>query len=216
MSSKNIIVDNTLSFVEGNTKIEVASPAWFAWLHDALVFYYCTEKATFTARKQPRRGTMYWYAYARQKGTLHCVYIGRTEDLTAERLEAVAQRFVMDVDAPVTTVTSDIMGSGSRAARQTAMLLERLSTDQGGVSIVVAKEQLEDLRTVVQQRRRLTGQAACYALDCIAMLLEALAATGKNAIFEREGLRQEVHRLRNQLSLTSLQSSNANKQGEVF
>lgn len=111
MAGKSVVVEATLSIGNSGNEIALSSPAWFTWLQDAFIFQYQGEQATFTARKQPRRGTMYWYAYARQGGVLRCIYIGRTGDLTAERLLDVAQRFVAKVDAQKATITAKIMGN---------------------------------------------------------------------------------------------------------
>jgi len=46
---------------------------------------------TFTARKEQRPGGWYWYAYRRSQGKLHNVYLGKTEELTLERLNATAE-----------------------------------------------------------------------------------------------------------------------------
>ncbi len=43
-----------------------------------------------TARREWLRNGWYWYAYHRSKGKLRKVYLGRTEELTLERLHAIA------------------------------------------------------------------------------------------------------------------------------
>ncbi|HEX6478919.1 MAG TPA: NB-ARC domain-containing protein [Ktedonobacteraceae bacterium] len=44
----------------------------------------------FTARKEQRPGGRYWYAYRRVQGKLHTAYLGKSEELTFERLNTVA------------------------------------------------------------------------------------------------------------------------------
>src|SRR5258708_37665701 len=46
---------------------------------------------TFTARKEQRPGGWYWYAYRRSQGKLHSVYLGKSEELTLERLNTTAE-----------------------------------------------------------------------------------------------------------------------------
>jgi len=71
--------------------ILVGSPAWFTWLEGATSFAYQGPGGSFTARKEPRqRGGWYWKAYRKHKGKLHRAYLGKTADLTAARLAAVA------------------------------------------------------------------------------------------------------------------------------
>ncbi len=69
------------------------SPAWFAWLATATTFFYEGRRGTFTAHREHRqRGTAYWTAYRRQAGILHRLYLGKTDQLTLDRLEEVSVR----------------------------------------------------------------------------------------------------------------------------
>jgi LuxR family maltose regulon positive regulatory protein len=71
--------------------ITVDTPAWFAWLEDATAFTFTSPSGSFSAHKERRtRGGWYWKAYRTANGTLHRVYLGKTEDLTLERLERAA------------------------------------------------------------------------------------------------------------------------------
>jgi predicted ATPase/DNA-binding CsgD family transcriptional regulator len=71
----------------------VDTPNWFAWLPTASTFAFLGEQGTFTARKEragSRRGGEYWKAYRRRRGKLYRAYLGKSEELTLERLQAVA------------------------------------------------------------------------------------------------------------------------------
>jgi LuxR family maltose regulon positive regulatory protein len=72
--------------------IPVGSPAWFAWLADPAhpSFAYRTAAGSVTLRRERRGAGWYWYAYRGQGGRLAKAYAGKAEDLTAERLRAVA------------------------------------------------------------------------------------------------------------------------------
>ena len=73
------------------TGTRLDSPAWFTWLSTATTFYYDGRRGTFTARCERRqRGDLYWTAYRRQRGVLRRVYLGKTTQLTAQRLEEVS------------------------------------------------------------------------------------------------------------------------------
>ncbi len=75
----------------GAEPITVGSPAWFAWLEQATTFAFAGPQGRFTARKEPRaRGSMYWKAYRTFDGELRRVYLGKSVDLTLERLQAGA------------------------------------------------------------------------------------------------------------------------------
>ena len=72
----------------------VGTPAWFAWLETATTFAFTSDTGTFTARKERagnQRGGWYWKAYRTQHGKHSSLYLGKTEALTLERLNSVAQ-----------------------------------------------------------------------------------------------------------------------------
>ena len=72
--------------------IRVGSHNWYAWLANEQnrSFSFRNDTGTFTARRERLRNGRYWYAYRRSKGKLRKVYLGKTEELSLERLNAVA------------------------------------------------------------------------------------------------------------------------------
>src|SRR5579884_4026260 len=75
-----------------NSTVSVGSQQWFSWLSDEKnsSFFFSNEAGSFTARKERRkRGGWYWIAYRSRGGRLAKTYIGRSEDITAERLSEV-------------------------------------------------------------------------------------------------------------------------------
>ncbi len=83
-SGKSIVKDSFL--IEGTTQILVGSSSWYEWLATAKSFSFKSEKGGFVAQCEKRRNKSYWYAY-RRSGKLIKVYLGKTEELTLERLE---------------------------------------------------------------------------------------------------------------------------------
>jgi predicted ATPase/DNA-binding NarL/FixJ family response regulator len=71
--------------------ITIGTPAWYSWLEQHRSFSFETPCMTFTARKEQRPGGWYWYAYRRSQGKLHTAYLGKSEELTLERLTTAAQ-----------------------------------------------------------------------------------------------------------------------------
>src|SRR5437773_10131703 len=72
----------------------VGTPAWYNWLTTATTFAFIGDFGTFTARKERagnKRGGWYWKAYRTQYGKRSSHYLGQSEALTPERLNAVAQ-----------------------------------------------------------------------------------------------------------------------------
>jgi len=73
--------------------ISIGTAAWHCWLEQHHSFTFETPRTTFTARKEQRPGGWYWYAYRRIRGKLHSTYLGKSADLTLERLKSTADVF---------------------------------------------------------------------------------------------------------------------------
>lgn len=63
---------------------------WEDWLARHEQFQFKGVSGHFSARREGRNGSEYWYAYRRRDGTLHKAYLGKVTDLTLDRLEEVA------------------------------------------------------------------------------------------------------------------------------
>jgi len=83
-SAKSIVTDNFL--LTGEARIPVGSQQWFEWLSSAKKFSFKSQSGCFVAQCEKRRNKAYWYAY-RRAGKLVKIYLGKTEELTLERLE---------------------------------------------------------------------------------------------------------------------------------
>src|SRR6266487_5615307 len=97
--------DQTTALVAGETlsyqrdgedyQLPVGTSAWYAWLQTATLFRVRSPFGTFTMRREQaghKQGTWYWRAYRKRGGTLHRVYVGKVEEVTLERLDAVARQ----------------------------------------------------------------------------------------------------------------------------
>lgn len=72
--------------------ISIGSAGWYEWLKHHRSFRFEHQSMTYTARKEQRPGGWYWYASRRAHGTLRTLYLGKSEDLTLERLILVGQQ----------------------------------------------------------------------------------------------------------------------------
>ena len=99
MTDKNeaipVVQDATLTYRQGgqDNQLLVGTPAWYIWLGTARAFAFRGAFGTFTARKEHasnKRGGWYWRAYRRREGTLHRVYLGKSEEVTLDRLNTTA------------------------------------------------------------------------------------------------------------------------------
>jgi hypothetical protein len=81
-----------------DSSIALDSNAWQAWLISHRSFYFQSQVGTFTARKELRKVSWYWYAYRKHAKKLYRVYIGQSHELTAQRLADIAQRLAEQIE----------------------------------------------------------------------------------------------------------------------
>jgi len=92
-----LVIDDRLISSESTTQrmptIEVGSEAWYAWLNepDTHSFAFRSQQGHFTARREHSHSNWYWYAYRSKYGHLHKTYLGKSRDLTLERLLEAAR-----------------------------------------------------------------------------------------------------------------------------
>ncbi len=91
----SIIQGETLVYQQDEqpAQLVVGTSGWFSWLETASTFTFRSEHGTFSARKERagnKRGRSYWRAYRKRNGKLHRAYLGKSEELTLERLKVVA------------------------------------------------------------------------------------------------------------------------------
>lgn len=78
--------------------IAIESPEWYAWLQavETQSFSWQTSKGAVTLRRELKRQRPYWYAYHKRKGKLLKAYLGRSEELSLSKLEAVTSHLLSD------------------------------------------------------------------------------------------------------------------------
>ena len=83
--------------------IEVGTQTWYAWLEQATTFAFAGVQGRFTARKERRGRTgWYWKAYRKRAGLVRSAYLGKSADLTLDRLNAIATDLASHATAPPT------------------------------------------------------------------------------------------------------------------
>src|SRR5215467_4748453 len=72
--------------------IKVGSEAWYAWLNEPGThsFAFRNQEGSLTARREDSHGNQYWYAYRSQEGHLRKTYLGKSKELTLQRLKEAA------------------------------------------------------------------------------------------------------------------------------
>lgn len=93
------VLRNGCLYLPSQPQIEVDTAAWFAWLAQANRFCYRPATSTYrlTLRKEKRRHGFYWYAYLKNDRKLHNAYVGRTPDVTRQRLQWVFSQLMEKV-----------------------------------------------------------------------------------------------------------------------
>ena len=88
VSNGRLRIDSVL----GQQALVVGSKRWFQSLsHNSIMsFRFQGETGSYTARKEERESGEYWYAYKKIQGKLRSTYIGRTDELTLDKLESIA------------------------------------------------------------------------------------------------------------------------------
>src|SRR6266567_8882311 len=90
-----IVQDGILTYSQNGQAVQLAvdAPDWYNWLETASTFTFHSASGAFTARKEQagnKRGGQYWRAYRKRNGKLHRAYLGKSQELTLERLKVVA------------------------------------------------------------------------------------------------------------------------------
>ena len=87
--------------------VVLESAPWYAWLEQHRSFCFEAPHATLTVRKERRPGGWYWYAYRHRQGKLHTAYLGKSAELTLERLNETAAALERKDSAASPRISSD-------------------------------------------------------------------------------------------------------------
>jgi LuxR family transcriptional regulator, maltose regulon positive regulatory protein len=107
-------VENAFLYSDAGS-FPVGGREWEAWIVGSTAFYFFSPAGTFTARKELRAGSWYWYAYRKHQGKLYKLYMGKSEDLAPARLVEVADQLESRIRSHVAAATTK-SGSGVRQA----------------------------------------------------------------------------------------------------
>jgi ATP/maltotriose-dependent transcriptional regulator MalT len=110
------------------TKLDLAldgdSTTWQAWLKQATSFAFRGQGGSYTARRERvKKGGWYWYAYRRSQKRVRKQYLGKSDALSLQRLEEIAERFNDELTIENES-TTDTLLEVSRLYREQDMLAE--------------------------------------------------------------------------------------------
>lgn len=126
---------------EDGASIKVESQRWFKWLESSPSFRYTpTSNDPYTCRKEKaNRGEAdYWYGYRKVGGKLHKRYIGKSHDLTVQRLEEVAALLDVPPQPRLKPEVTDI-DSVTPSMQEVAKLQENIAKLQNELQIALGK-----------------------------------------------------------------------------
>ncbi|MEG4144179.1 hypothetical protein [Microcoleus sp. Pol7_B1] len=133
----------TFSVVQGilepeyGSMIQIETKCWFNWLTENKSFRYESNNyAAFTVRKEK---SDYWYGYRKIAGKLHKRYIGRSLEVTQEKLELVAK----ELDSPTKGKAHKVTQLVTRSVTDT-VTHERISALEARLQLM--EERLGKLR----------------------------------------------------------------------
>ena len=82
------------SHTQLESTLNLDSPQWHTWLEHTPSFAFVGQHGTYTVRReQIKQGDWYWYAYQRVQKRVRKKYLGKSEALTLQRFEEVAEQF---------------------------------------------------------------------------------------------------------------------------
>jgi LuxR family maltose regulon positive regulatory protein len=179
--------------------ITVGTPAWFTWLADPATrsFAFRHPAGVFTARKERRqRGEDYWVAYRMRTGRLRKFYLGKSPELTSERLRGAAVALAPGVIAPApvsaggedrargdASASASASDSAARGPRQATAATRPLATQDAHEAFVLLSTKLAapPPRPRLIPRTRLTDQLT-RDLEQPLVLVTAPAGFGKTTL----------------------------------
>jgi LuxR family maltose regulon positive regulatory protein len=165
--------------------LRVGMGEWYRWLETARSFAWRGAGGRFTARREERSGSHFWYAYRRQNGALRKTYLGRSSELTAERLAEAARTL-----ADMAQIAQEEAGEGEneRGAAQSAekmdgwlspLIATKIAAPQSPPSLVARPAALAHCRESVEHPCAIVAAPAGFGkTTLLTMVAEAMRGDG--------------------------------------
>ncbi len=139
--------------------ILVESVEWYDWLQQHRSFHFEHHGMVYTARKEQRPGGWYWYASRRISGTLYTLYLGKSEDLTQERLSLVGQQFGNTPPSSSSTVKREAL---FLPALPESLLTTKLTIPQSRVDLVPRPQLIARMQSELRRKLLIVVAPAGY------------------------------------------------------
>lgn len=161
--------------------IQIGTEEWFSWLESQSSFRYECVEGSFTAR----RYNNYWNAYRKRFGKLRQEYLGKSSDLTLERLVQVA-RLMETEDITYWRLRNDrakVKGKGYREKSSITM-----NPQSNGYR--------ESDSITTPQKTSLTVTRESQFQDAVALLEDSLTLFSDEVDVIKQNIRRALHLLR--------------------
>jgi ATP/maltotriose-dependent transcriptional regulator MalT len=182
------INDGVLTYRDGMQEhtIAVGSPMWRQWLAAATTTTFRFEHplCNFTARRERKRDGWYWYAYRTRGGALQKAYLGKSTDLTLDRLQEVAAVLAQRSAAPtpaahVTRITpTEAAGSLPDALAgvpHDPLVMTKLALPPARPTLVARPRLIDRLAAGLQRKLTLIAAPAGYGKTTLVSAWHATA-----------------------------------------
>lgn len=165
------ITDGILTYRDGMQEhtIAVGNPMWRQWLaaEGTTTFRFEHPLCNFTARRERKRDGWYWYAYRMRGGALQKAYLGKSTDLTLDRLQEVAAGFARRSAAPVAStppteaapLTAAVSGA---SVPRDPLVATKLALPPARPALVPRPRLIDRLETGLQRKLTLIAAPAGY------------------------------------------------------
>jgi LuxR family maltose regulon positive regulatory protein len=164
------IIDGVLTYRDAMHEhtIPVGSPLWWQWLaaQTSSTFRFEHRLGHFTARRERKHDGWYWYAYRKRGGTLQKVYLGKSADLTLDRLQevaaALAQRYVAPGDSTAPTEAALPLTVAEAGVPHDPLVMTKLTPPPARPALVPRPRLTDRLAAGLQRKLTLIAAPAGY------------------------------------------------------
>ncbi|GHO89821.1 LuxR C-terminal-related transcriptional regulator [Dictyobacter formicarum] len=153
------VIDNAVIPPAGTRKdeptIQIGSDKWYAWLNEEknCSFAYCCSEGSLTARREHRHGSWYWYAYRTQRGHVCKTYLGKSEELSIDKLHVAARQLTAEKAPTVQFQTAHASNAGISTQQNTPslhLLTTKIAMPLARPNMVQRKRLIQWMNTAVQ------------------------------------------------------------------
>ncbi len=180
------VSEDMLTYYSGteDRSIAIGSQAWWRWLNaeHTNAFRFENAQGSFTARREQKNGSWYWYASRKKNRKLRKVYLGKSEELTPELMDsAVALLKVREREHALFETSNNALRTHVDAAVEKNSVYKTQSGHLQGMPLLTTKLSVPPVRPELVARPRLMERLNS-GVRCKLTLISAPAGFGKTTL----------------------------------